>query len=366
MATEDEMLQLIIDVFQDLRGMVQGFQGKSLSPAQQRRMMREVWRDLSNNDPRVNTVRQQVSNPQSFEKGLAARANEILDERFEPENADEQNRDPQQVEAPEAAHGEEALVADEPERPERVEVLELQTFLDGDRIRNTWDSQLLFPDGDRSPAPGAVPGPAEQNRDPRQVEMPEVEAPEAAQGEQFEAPEAVVAGGEVPGVKEAEAAQQGPVLGQADNGQLVSPAIGDDAPPAAEWGNTPIYAELQAEQQALEQAETPIYTQFVNERARQGQERPEGEIASPAGVDQGATGDASNKPAGQGQVAAAQSPELPAAEQRLRYLHNGGQLPAPGAVQPRDGATAASPPASAHHPQQTSSKDSDGRPGRGD
>jgi hypothetical protein len=387
MAVEDDAFEGLSQFLRNLHQMVQKFRGTGVSRLQQRRVLREATRDWLKDNPRADAVRQQI-NDQTFEQRVAAAVERILADQFAPENAAEQNRDPQQInhptfeqwlvaevdrilaerlvppnaaeqnrdpqqvevpkaeqgqgaEAPEAAHGEEAVVADEPERRERVvEVLGLRTFLDGDRIRYESASQLLFPDRDRSPAPGAVPGPAEQNRDPRQVEVPEVEAREAEQGEQIEAPEA-----EVPGVE-----QQGPVLEQTD--QLVSPAvIGEDAPaPVAEQDNNPIFEQLMREQ-----------------TERQGQKRPEGQQAdSSAGDDQAATGDA-NQQEGQGQPAAAQSPELSAGMQKLRDLQTGGRPSPVGAVERRDGATAVSPrtgaTSGANH---RTSKDKDGPGGRGD
>jgi hypothetical protein len=116
----------------------------------------------------------------------------------------------------------------------------------------------------------------------------------------------------------------------------------------------------QAAQRAeqLQAAGTPIFDRLVLEG--QGQQRPEGvQAASPAGDDQAATGDAANKPEGQGQAAAAS--ELPADMQKIQDLQRG-HPSATGAVQRLDGPLAASPHAGAtsgeHH--RTPSKGSGG------
>jgi hypothetical protein len=103
MSVEDELIQEMVRAFQQLLQAVRVL--RDLSRPQQERILREASSEFLKNDPRADAARQQLTG-QTFEQLVAREVNRILDERLGPENAAEQNRDPQQVEAQQAAQGE--------------------------------------------------------------------------------------------------------------------------------------------------------------------------------------------------------------------------------------------------------------------
>jgi hypothetical protein len=363
MPVEDELVQELVRLFQQLLQTMDRI--RNLSRGQQGRILREASSEFLKNDPRADAARQQLTG-QTFEQLVAREVNRILDERFGSENAAEQSRDPQQVEAPEAEQGGQAETpgaetpgAETPgaEAPE-VEAAEVEAAEVGQR-------GSLLEQGDDGQA---VVSPVIGGEGP-QAEAAEVGQPGSLleQGDDGQAVVSPVIGAEE--LQAEGAGQESGFLKQAGDGQLVSPAvIGEDNPgPAAGQDNNPIFNQLvreQAERQALEQrANNPIFNQLMSEQAeRQGQQRPEGEqAAAPAGDDQAATGDAANKP--EGQAAAAQDPGLSADMQKLQGLQNGGRPSATGAAQRPDGPPAASPHAGATSGahRRAPSKDSGGR-----